>query len=348
MSRLNDAILNNLITAVIVLDHDFIVKYANPAAEQLLCSSARRLYGFSFSELIVHSSIDLSYIKSTLKKGPGLTQSDVSLLINGQLRQIEFSASTIKWNAESNILFEIKPISQQQKISAEFQQNAQQNAAKDLVRNLAHEIKNPLGGLRGAAQLLEKCLPNKNLHEYTQIIIEQADRLKNLVDRLLGPQKPTHRQEENIHLVLEKARRLMELEAPHIQIVRDYDPSLPDFNIDSEQLEQAILNVLNNAVQALENTPKAKIIMRTRTDHQVLIKGQTHRLAARIEICDNGPGISFELQETLFYPMVTGRVGGSGLGLSITRNLIEQHSGNINVQSEPGKTNFTVLLPINR
>lgn len=348
MRTLNEAILNNLITSVFVLNHDLIVRYANPAGEQFLCLSARRLYECPLPDLISHSSIDLMQIKHTLNHGPGLTDSDVTFIINGQLHKVELSASTLLWEGQSCILLEIKPISQQQKINEEFQQHVQQKAAKELIRNLAHEIKNPLGGLRGAAQLLEKQLCDPSLHEYTQIIIEQADRLKSLVDRMLGPQKPGLRQQENIHVALEKVRRLVELEAPHIKLLRDYDPSLPDFEMDPEQLEQAILNVANNAVQALEHTPNAEIILRTRSEHQVFINNHCHRLVARVDILDNGPGILPALENTLFFPMVSGRAQGTGLGLSITQNLIEQHQGKIDMQSEPGKTIFSLFFPIKR
>lgn len=353
MKALSEAILGNLITAVLVIENNLTVCYANPAAEQLLCLSARRLREHPLSELLPHWSITLEKIKNTLKNGAGLTDSDVMLVINGQVHNVELSASSIPWQKEfsqetSAMLLEIKTIDKQRQISKEFQQQAQQQAAKEMVRGLAHEIKNPLGGLRGAAQLLEKLLPDPNLHEYTRIIIEQADRLKNLVDKLLGPQQLGHHRPENIHVVLEKVRQLVEIEVKDIKIIRDYDPSLPDLNMDPEQLEQAMLNIINNAAQALQHTQNSEITLRTRSEHQVVINGKRYRLAARIDITDNGPGINPELKDTLFYPMVSGRAEGSGLGLAITRDLISQHQGKIYVDSSSERTTFTILLPIKR
>ncbi|MDG2676871.1 nitrogen regulation protein NR(II), partial [Vibrio parahaemolyticus] len=238
-------------------------------------------------------------------------------------------------------------IDQQRRLTQELNQHAQQQAAKLLVRGLAHEIKNPLGGLRGAAQLLEKMLPDPSLTEYTHIIIEQADRLRALVDRLLGPQKPGKKTQENLHQILEKVRQLVELESQNsIIIERDYDPSLPEILMDADQIEQAMLNIVSNAAQILAHQEHGNITIRTRTVHQANIHGKRCKLAARVEITDNGPGIPPELQDTLFYPMVSGREGGTGLGLSISQNLIDQHNGKIDVESWPGHTTFTIYLPI--
>lgn len=245
------------------------------------------------------------------------------------------------------LLVEMRKIGQQRRLSQELNQHAQQQAAKLLVRGLAHEIKNPLGGLRGAAQLLERTLPDPTLTEYTHIIIEQADRLRALVDRLLGPQKPGKKQLENLHLILEKVRQLVDLEVnQRVEIERDYDPSLPEILMDADQIEQALLNIVSNAGQILSSQDNGKITIRTRTVHQTNIHGQRCKLAARIEVIDNGPGIPSELQDTLFYPMVSGRDGGTGLGLSIAQNLIDQHQGKIDVESWPGRTTFTIYLPI--
>ncbi|WP_170107737.1 nitrogen regulation protein NR(II) [Photobacterium lipolyticum] len=340
-------ILDNLVTAVLLLDEKLTIRYVNPAAEQLLSFSKRRLLNTCFPELLQHSSLDIGLVQATLQSGQGLADSDVTFVIDGKHHTLELNASPISWQKELLILLELKPIDQQRRISQELSQHAQQQAAKELVRGLAHEIKNPLGGLRGAAQLLEKALPDPSYIEYTQMIIEQADRLRNLVDRLLGPQRPGQRQVDNIHVVLEKVRQLVSLDCGvNIQIHRDYDPSLPDFTMDPEQLEQAILNIVSNAALALQQINGGNITLKTRTAHQTLIHGLRHRIAAKIDIIDDGPGIPREIQDTLFYPMVTGREGGTGLGLSIARNLIDQHQGKIEVVSWPGHTKFTIYLPI--
>ncbi len=346
-NELDSIILNNQVTATLVMNEVLQVKYANPSAEQLFSQSAKRIVDQPLSKLIQHASMDLALLSQPLQSGQSITDSDVTFVVDGKPLMLEVTVSPISWNRELMLLVEMRKIGQQRRLSQELNQHAQQQAAKLLVRGLAHEIKNPLGGLRGAAQLLERMLPDQSLTEYTQIIIEQADRLRNLVDRLLGPQKPGKKQNENLHLILEKVRQLVELEiGQSVVIERDYDPSLPEFLMDADQIEQALLNIVSNAGQILQNQNNGKITVRTRTVHQANIHGQRCKLAARVEIIDNGPGIPADLQDTLFYPMVSGREGGTGLGLSISQNLIDQHQGKIDVESWPGRTIFTIYLPI--
>lgn len=340
-------IIDNLVTAIVLLDEQLTIRYVNPAAEQLLSSSKRRLLGVRLCQLLQHSSLDLDVISATLQSGQGVADSDVTFVIEGKRYLLGLNASPISWQTELFVMLELKPIDQQRRISQELIQLAQQQAAKELVRGLAHEIKNPLGGLRGAAQLLEKVLPEPRYTEYTQMIIEQADRLRNLVDRLLGPQRPGIRKVDNIHLILEKVRQLVCFDHQENMVIeRDYDPSLPEIEMDPEQLEQALLNIVSNAAQALKLQGGGIITLKTRTAHQALIQGKYARTAVKIEIIDNGPGIPAEIQDTLFYPMVTGNTEGTGLGLSISQNLIDQHHGKIEVFSWPGHTNFTIHLPI--
>lgn len=346
-SELENIILNHQVTAILIMNESLQVRYANPAAEQLFSQSSKRIVDQPLSKLIQHASLDLALLSQPLQSGQSITDSDVTFVVDGKPLMLEVTVSPISWNKELMLLVEMRKIGQQRRLSQELNQHAQQQAAKLLVRGLAHEIKNPLGGLRGAAQLLERTLPDPSLKEYTQIIIEQADRLRSLVDRLLGPQKPGKKQNENLHLILEKVRQLVELEMDQpVTLERDYDPSLPEFLMDADQIEQALLNIISNAGQILQNQDNGKITIRTRTVHQANIHGQRCKLAARIEIIDNGPGISAELQDTLFYPMVSGREGGTGLGLSIAQNLIDQHQGKIDVESWPGRTIFTIYLPI--
>ncbi|WP_419723718.1 nitrogen regulation protein NR(II) [Vibrio sinaloensis] len=346
-NELDTIVLNHQVTAILVMNETLQVKYANPSAEQLFSQSAKRIVEQPLSKLIQHASMDLALLSQPLQSGQSITDSDVTFVVDGKPLMLEVTVSPISWHRELMLLVEMRKIGQQRRLSQELNQHAQQQAAKLLVRGLAHEIKNPLGGLRGAAQLLERMLPDQSLTEYTQIIIEQADRLRNLVDRLLGPQKPGKKQHENLHLILEKVRQLVELEiGQSIVIERDYDPSLPEFLMDADQIEQALLNIVSNAGQILQGQENGKIVIRTRTVHQANIHGQRCKLAARIEIMDNGPGIPADLQDTLFYPMVSGREGGTGLGLSISQNLIDQHQGKIDVESWPGRTIFTIYLPI--
>ena len=341
------SLLNNLVSSVFVLDHELHIKYINPAGEQLLGSSASRILDVKITDIIEHTTLDLSLLASTIKTGQGFTDNEVSLVIDDRQLLVEISATLTNFGPETCILIEARQIDLQKKISQELYQHVQQQAAQELVRGLAHEIKNPLGGLRGAAQLLEKELPTAELKEYTSIIIEQADRLRTLVDRLLGPQKPGQQTILNIHSVIEKVKQLVEFDLPTgIIIERDYDPSIPDFEMEPDLLQQALLNIISNAIQILKGHGVIKII--TRTAHQVNIQGQKYRLCAEIKIIDNGPGIPEHIKETLFYPMVTAREGGTGLGLSIAQNLIKQHKGKIECHSWPGHTEFAIYLPLRK
>jgi len=242
------------------------------------------------------------------------------------------------------LLVEIRQVDRQLRITREEQILVRNEATRALVRGLAHEIKNPLGGLRGAAQLLERELHDESLVEYTQIIIEEADRLQNLVNNMLGPNRVPEMKPVNIHQVLERVCNLVKVEAgPSLTIDRDYDPSIPPIRGDMDQLIQALLNILRNAVKAAGSNGKLGIT--TRVLRQFTIGNILHRLVASVEIEDNGPGIPKELQERIFFPMVTGG-DGMGLGLSISQTLINRHQGLIEFTSKPGQTVFRVLLPL--
>lgn len=218
-----------------------------------------------------------------------------------------------------------------------------------MIYQLAHEIRNPLGGLRGAAQLLERQLPTEELREYTRIIIGEADRLAALTDNLLGPVRNLKRQPVNIHELLERLRMLLETEAPAgIAIVRDYDPSLPPLHIDADQVLQALLNIGRNALQALTEQPGARgsITLRSRVLTNWIIGGQRHRIVANLEIEDDGPGVPAELGDSIFYPLVSGRTQGTGLGLALAQDILSRHGGIIEYRSRPGQTVFMLRLPV--
>jgi two-component system nitrogen regulation sensor histidine kinase GlnL len=242
------------------------------------------------------------------------------------------------------LLLEFRHIDQQLKTAREERLAEQQQANRELIRNLAHEIKNPLGGIRGSAQLLERELANPQLHEYTQVIIKEADRLQELMHRLLSSHRLMQPQQANIHELLERVRSLILAEFPDVSVKRDYDTSLPDVTGDREQLIQAILNIVRNAAQALEG--RGEIVLRTRALRQVTLAKRRYRLALQLQVIDNGPGIPEAIREQMFYPLVSGRAGGSGLGLTLAQNFIQQHQGSIEVDSRPGRTCFTVMLPL--
>ncbi len=336
-------ILNSLINSILVLDNDLAVHYANPAAQQLLAQSSRKLFGTPLPELLGYFSLNVELMRESLNEGHGFTDNEVTLVVDGRAHILSL---TVQRLPDNYVLMELAPMDNQRRLSQEQIQHAQQVAARDLVRGLAHEIKNPLGGLRGAAQLLAKALPDPSLLEYTKVIIEQADRLRNLVDRLLGPQQPGMHVTQSIHQVAERVFQLVSLEKPeNVTLLRDYDPSLPELAHDPDQMEQVLLNITRNSLQAL-GADGGTITIRTRTAFQLTLHGVRYRLVARIDIEDDGPGVPAQLQDTLFYPMVSGREGGTGLGLSIARSLIDQNSGKIEFNSWPGHTEFSVFLPI--
>jgi two-component system nitrogen regulation sensor histidine kinase GlnL len=245
----------------------------------------------------------------------------------------------------TDILIELQQVDRHLRITKEEQLLAQQATSRMLVRGLAHEIKNPLGGLRGAAQLLEQELHDPELKEYTKIIIAESDRLQDLMDKMLGPNKPAHKSLLNIHEVLERVRHLVAVEAGNnIRLQTDYDPSIPELFADKNQIIQALLNVVRNAIQAIQTS--GKIILRTRIQRHMTIGRKLYKLVAKIEIIDNGPGIQPGLMGQIFYPMITGRAEGTGLGLSIAQSLINQHNGLIECESEPGNTVFSIYLPL--
>ena len=246
---------------------------------------------------------------------------------------------------EDGLLLELAHTERHRRIAREEHLLAQQQLTRTVVRGLAHEIKNPLGGLRGAAQLLARELNDESLKEYTEVIIGEADRLQKLLDRLQGPGGVPHNCWINIHQVLERVRTLVQAEASNgPELIADYDPSIPEIHADADQLIQAVLNIVRNATQALDG--HGRIILRSRTERKFTIGHQRHKLVARIDIIDNGPGVPPELLDKIFYPMVTSHAQGTGLGLSIAQSLVNQHGGLIECSSQPGETIFTILLPL--
>lgn len=336
-------LFENLVTAVMVVDEQGVIVCVNPAAENLLSSSARRIVGLQADDFFDGSDEFLACIKQAT--GYPLRKSEVNLRIPSILKMVKVECSFSPLMENKQVLIELTQIDQKLKIAKEESIVAQQNVLKVLVRGLAHEVKNPLGGIRGAAQLLEKEFTTDELKEYTQVIIGETDRLQKLVDDMLGPNRPLRKENINIHSVLERVLQLVKAESTaDLKIIRDYDPSLPELYADQDQLIQTILNIVRNAKQALNG--KGKITLRTRSERQVTIDHVYHRYVMKVDIIDNGPGIDPELIEKIFYPMVTGRADGTGLGLSIAQTLVAQHDGLLECDSKPGRTVFTLLLPL--
>jgi two-component system nitrogen regulation sensor histidine kinase GlnL len=340
-------ILDHLNSAILLFDQDLNLAYINTSGEVLLADSANQLLGMNARELFKTSDPALlANLKLSLTMAEPLLDRALTLNRIGQSVTITFSATPIvNDDGQPEVLVELLQVDNHLRISKEEQLLSQQNTARLLVRGLAHEIKNPLGGLRGAAQLLDLELIDPDLKEYTGIIIAESDRLQGLMDKMLGPNKLPNKKLLNIHEVLERVRQLVEAEASgNIQILCDYDPSIPDLKADKDQLIQAVLNIVRNAVQAVDGTGMIKL--NTRIKRNVTIGRKNHKLAVKIDITDNGPGIDAEMMNQIFYPMITGRPEGTGLGLSIAHSLISQHNGLIECKSEPGITTFSILLPL--
>jgi two-component system nitrogen regulation sensor histidine kinase GlnL len=339
--------LELLATAVLLLDPALHVVYANPAAENLFELSKKQLVGQAIAALFADPAGLVGAIDKAVGSGTSYTEQELELAINGKPKlHLTCTVSPVDVN-DASLMLEFRHIDQQLKIAREERLLEQQQANRDLIRSLAHEIKNPLGGIRGAAQLLERELDRPQLIEYTQVIIGEADRLQSLVNRLLTPHRlPTYRR-TNIHEILVRVKGVVQAEFPQVAIVPDFDISLPEFDADPEQLTQAVLNIVRNAAQALVGTTAGpQIRLTTRVARYVTLAKKRYRLALAVGIADNGPGVPEALRERIFYPLVSGREGGSGLGLTIAQTFVAQHNGTIECESVPGRTVFTILLPL--
>ena len=345
-------LLDNLTTAILLVDPTMRVVYLNPAAENLLELSSARVVGEEIGRVLQEDSGTTASLQRVLESGVGFTKRQATLRLGVEKEVIVDYVVTPATLETETLILEIQPLDRMMRISREEAILSAQHLSQLLVRSLAHEIKNPLGGLRGAAQLLARELDSEHLTDYTNVIIEEADRLRNLVDRLLSAPRRITREPVNIHEVLERVRHLVEAESDgRIVIQRDYDPSIPEIMGDREQLIQAVLNISRNAQQALRSVPSdalPELRFRTRTQRQFTIGNSRHRLACQIDITDNGPGVPPELMDTLFVPMISGRVDGTGLGLTIAQSIINQHHGLIECKSSPGKTVFSLLIPLEK
>jgi two-component system nitrogen regulation sensor histidine kinase GlnL len=338
-------------TAVLMLDERLQVTYANPAAETLLAHGRKHLVGAGLDKAIPGNDEFLRRIEQSITADGGFNENDLVLDLGGDAVHLHCVVTPVEprdagsGEHPARIALEFRELEQQLKIARESRLIEQQLANRELMRNLAHEIKNPLGGIRGAAQLLERELPDAELREFTQVIVKETDRLQSLMNRLLTPNRPANAEAVNIHEVLERVRTLLVAEFPErLSIVRDYDTSLPELVGDKEQLMQAILNVARNAAQATDGRGEIRFI--TRVERGVTIARNRYKLALAVVIEDDGPGVPPEIAERIFYPLVSGRDGGTGLGLALAQGYAGQHEGIIEFDSVPGHTRFTVLLPV--
>ncbi|MEP6942447.1 MAG: nitrogen regulation protein NR(II) [Betaproteobacteria bacterium] len=338
--------LELLATAVLLLSANLRVIYANPAAENLFELSRRQLIGQPARLLFGDALALFQAIGKAQSNGASYTEQELELGVIGKPRMHLVCTVSVVDTADASLLLEFRHIDQQLKIAREERLLEQQQANRDLIRSLAHEIKNPLGGIRGAAQLLERQLERAPLIEYTQVIIGEADRLQTLVDRMLTPHRLPKYRRTNVHEILSRVSSVVQAEFPQIGFVFDFDISIPEFEADPEQLTQAIFNIVRNSAQALAGAIQPSIRLTTRVARGVTLAKRRHRLALALSVEDNGSGVPDELRDRIFFPLVSGREGGSGLGLTIAQTFISQHNGAIDCESIPGRTVFTVLLPL--
>ena len=359
--QLHHLLLDSLSTAVILLNDQLAIRYINPAAENLLAISAVRLYDMPISYLFNGSKTGVNALKEALETNHPFTQRQATLtLLDQSPITVDLTATPLHVSKDKLLLLEMQPMDRLMRINREEALISTHDTTRNLVRGLAHEIKNPLGGIRGAAQLLSEDLNSQpELREFTDIISAETDRLCNLVDRLLGPTTMPKFAPVNIHEVLEHVATLAETETRgKIKIERNYDPSIPEINGDRGQLIQALLNIVRNAIQALlgnekiddsqaeDNQGPPNISLKTRIKRHFTIGKTHHRVVCCIEIIDNGPGIPEDIKDRIFFPMISGRVEGSGLGLPIAQSAIHLHNGLIECDSKPGETRFSLYLPI--
>ncbi len=384
--------LDLLSSAVLLVDGKLIIRHLNPAAENLFAMSSRQLVGQALERLLGNPPELATALDNALNHNWSHAGHNILIKLAQEVQLHVDCTVTPVDIGNARLLLEVRPIDQQLKAAREEQLAQQQQASRELVRNLAHEIKNPLGGIRGSAQLLERELASEPLKEYTQVIIEEADRLQALMQRLLSSHRLMQPALVNIHEVLERVRQLIHAEYQEISVSRDYDTSLPDITGDREQLLQAILNISRNAAQAIlgshrpapvpgksadtgsplrglvalagralgspkgnaaavrsgKAADRGEIMFRTRAARQVTLAKKHHALALELQVIDNGPGIADDIRDKIFYPLVSGRENGSGLGLTIAQSFVQQHGGTIEVASRPGRTCFSLLLPMAR
>src|SRR6266566_4925456 len=341
----SERILENLASAVITFDTGLRLTSINPAGEMLFEISAKKVVGHTLAQLLPRSGQIVHTLQQTLRSRHPFTARSLRMLLPGPRRITVDCTVTPLANGNEALLAELTQVDRLLRLARDEGLLERQAANRAVIRGLAHEIKNPLGGLRGAAQLLERELTSNELKEYTRIIIHEADRLRTLVDRMTGPIQPLKKDRVNIHEILEHVARLILVEMPvGLTIERHYDPSLPELHGDRDQLIQAILNIARNAVEAMDG--RGRIQFRTRVERSFTIRQRRHRHVLCVEVEDDGPGIPPDLREQIFYPLVTGKPNGTGLGLSIAQDIVTKHGGLIGCDSRPKQTVFTLYLPL--
>jgi len=335
--------LDALATAIVLLDGNRLIWYMNPAAENLFGVSAHQAHSRPLAAIIKQRTELVQAIDTAQKEGMSFIEHQIPIEVGDQTLALNLSITPVE-NDEGSLILEFHSEGNRASVARDEQAMTQAQTMQMLLKQLAHEIRNPLGGIRGAAQLLEAELNGADLSEYTQVIIQETNRLQALLDRWLTPARLPQIRTINIHEVLERVRNLVIAEFPRITIQRDYDISAPEIEGDQEQLIQAVLNVARNAAQA--NDGKGVIKFVTRVNRQITLAMKLWKLAIRIDIIDYGPGIAESMQDKIFFPLVSGREHGTGVGLTLAQNLVQRHEGMIHMVSEPGFTCFSIFIPV--
>ena len=343
--------LDLLATLVAVVGGNGAVLFANSALEDALGSSRRAILGSDFSRSFSEPQLLRHALEGARSNEFAALRYDARLVRPAPADPLPVHVVVAQTDRPGEFVVELLPLEAQARQDREERLLDQAQVNKELIRSLAHEIKNPLGGIRGAAQLLEMEVDSRDLKEYTRVIIHEADRLQTLVDRLLAPHRKPHVVGDvNIHEVCERVRSLVLAEFPKgLEVVRDYDTSIPEFRGDREQLIQAVLNIAHNACEALAEriaAGDAQLVFRTRVARQVTFGKQRYRLALELHVIDNGPGVPDAIRDRIFFPLVSGREDGSGLGLTLAQTFVQQHHGLIECDSVPGRTDFRILIPL--
>jgi two-component system nitrogen regulation sensor histidine kinase GlnL len=345
-------LLDALSTGLLLLDAQLCVLYANVGGQDLLGVSLKQARGLPLGDLFAGAQPLIALLRRALEENKSCAGHELTLVPVATLSPsrssavVDFTVTPLDNPLGGRqLLLELVDARARQRIARESELRSRADGSRLMVRQLAHEIKNPLGGLRGAAQLLERELHDNRLKEYTAVIIGEADRLCSLVDTMLGPFGPPRTRRLSVHEICEYVYQLLRNEAPPgVSIERDYDPSLPDGQFDRNEIIQALLNIARNALQALAGS--GRLVLRTRALSNRNIGARRHRLLACVQVEDDGPGVPEELQQTLFLPLVTSRAEGTGLGLSVAQDMVARHQGVIEFESRPGRTVFSIVLPL--
>ena len=351
VDKFKKTFLSELNTGIIILDRSLKVVSINPSALSFLDTSEMLSIGNKIDQVFYEEPDNLKSFEGSLKEHRGFTKTDALLhLKKGKKVLCNYSIHPISEGSQDGLLIEITNKEASSELIERYRMQSNQQISQDFVRGMAHEIKNPLSGIRGSAQLLSNKLKNVQQKEYTDIIIKQTDRLTALVDSILGPNQKPDFKWQNIHYPIENVLSLIEKESTYkkIKILKDFDPSIPELFIDSYLIENSILNLVKNARDALieSDTASPKIEIITRISHGEIIEKNRTATTCKISVVDNGPGISEDIKDSIFFPMITGKDKGTGLGLSITQGIISQHKGNIHFDSRPNKTEFFINIPI--